>query len=169
MSTSHQSERPSILIVEDHEDTACLVQFVLEREGYAVTCLPNGRAAQRMITSAIPPQVVLLDIGLPDMTGLDLLRVIRTTPEWQWIPVLLLTADTRSETMIAAAHLGATEYLQKPFAAERLLASVRRFLSEPHQRADKSTNPDHGATPIVPHRGNRPRGSEMIHDKGDHV
>lgn len=169
MSTRQQSERPSILIVEDHEDTACLVQFVLEREGYAVTSLPNGRAAQRLMASAVPPQVVLLDIGLPDMTGLDLLRAIRTTPEWQWVPVLLLTADTRSETMIAAAHLGATEYVQKPFAAERLLASVRRFLPEPHHRAESSAKPDHADTPVVPHQHDRPTGSQMIHDKGDQI
>ena len=159
MSTSHQSERPAILIVEDHEDTACLVQFVLEREGYAVTCLPNGRAAQRMMASAGPPQVVLLDIGLPDITGLDLLRVIRATPEWQWIPVLLLTADTRSETMIAAAHLGATEYVQKPIAAERLLASVRRFMSVPHHRAERSADPGHVNTHHVLHRDHRPMGA----------
>jgi len=149
MTTSHPSERPAILIVEDHEDTACLLQFVLEREGYTVTCLQDGHAARRVIASGIPPQVVLLDIGLPDMTGLDLLRVIRTTPEWQWTPVILLTADTRSETMIAAVHLGATEYVQKPFAAERLLQSVRRFISEPSHRPNEVTNSGHTNPPTA--------------------
>jgi CheY-like chemotaxis protein len=117
----------TILVVEDHEDTACLLRFILEREGYAVIHVGDGRIAQDLIATTPPPDLLLLDIMLPSLTGLELLRTIRTTPEWQWIPVILLTADSRTETMNDAANLGATEYVLKPFAAKRLLKSVHRF------------------------------------------
>ena len=118
-------------MVEDHEDTACLLRFILEREGYGVTHISDVRMAQDLITTTPPPDLLLLDILLPSLTGLELLRAVRTTPEWQWIPVILLTADSRTETMTEAANLGATEYVQKPFAAKRLLKSVHRFLPRP--------------------------------------
>lgn len=121
----------TVLVVEDHEDTACLLRFILEREGYGVTHVPDGRMAQQHIATTPPPDLLLLDIMLPSLTGLELLRIVRTTPEWQWIPVILLTADSRVETMREAANLGATEYVQKPFAAERLLKSVHLFLPGP--------------------------------------
>jgi CheY-like chemotaxis protein len=121
----------TVLVVEDHEDTACLLRFILEREGYDVIHVRDGRMAQQHIETTPPPDLLLLDIMLPSLTGLELLRVVRTTPEWQWIPVILLTADSRVETMREAANLGATEYVQKPFAAERLLKSVHLFLPGP--------------------------------------
>ena len=121
----------TILVVEDHEDTACLLRFILEREGYGVTHVYDGLAAQQFISSTPPPDLLLLDIMLPSLTGLELLRAVRTTPEWQWIPVILLTANTQVETMIEASLLGATEYVQKPFSAERLLKSIRPFLPGP--------------------------------------
>lgn len=121
----------TVLVVEDHEDTACLLRFILEREGYGVTHISDGQMAQEMIKTTPPPDLLLLDIMLPSLTGLELLRVVRTTPEWQWIPVILLTADSRSETMTEATNLGATEYVQKPFVADRLLKSVHRFLPRP--------------------------------------
>ena len=124
-------ENGTVLVVEDHEDTACLLRFILERECYGVTHLRDGQLAQQFISTTPPPDLLLLDIMLPSMTGLELLRVVRTTPEWQWIPVILLTADTRTETMTLAANLGATEYVQKPFAADRLLKSIHQFLPGP--------------------------------------
>jgi CheY-like chemotaxis protein len=128
MRTTHQSEKPTVLVVEDHEDTARLLRLILEREGYFVTHVVDGGAAQRLIAATAPPDLMLLDIMLPTLTGLELLRVVRTTPEWQWIPVIILTADIRNVTMAEAANLGATEYVQKPFVEELLLASIHRFL-----------------------------------------
>lgn len=118
----------TVLVVEDHEDTACLLRFILERDGYGVTQVPDGLLARTLIETTPPPDLLLLDIMLPSLTGLELLRIVRTTPEWQWIPVILLTGDARTETMTEAANLGATEYVQKPFAAEQLLKSVHRFV-----------------------------------------
>lgn len=116
------------------------MRFILEREGYGVTHIGDGRMAQDLIATAPPPDLLLLDIMLPSLTGLELLRTIRTTPEWQWIPVILLTSDSRSETMIEAANLGATEYVLKPFAAKRLLKSIRPFFPIPVGHQGDSLN-----------------------------
>lgn len=118
----------TVLVVEDHEDTACLLRFILERDGYGVTQVRDGLTALKLVETTPPPDLLLLDIMLPSLTGLELLRIVRTTPEWQWIPVILLTGDSSTETMTEAANLGATEYVKKPFAAERLLKSIHRFL-----------------------------------------
>ena len=118
----------SVLLVEDHDDTACLLRLILEQEGYSVIHVADGGVAQHLIATTEPPDLLLLDIMLPCVTGLELLRVIRTTPEWQWTPVIVLTADSRAETMAEAANLGATEYMEKPFATKRLLKSIRMFL-----------------------------------------
>lgn len=123
-----------VLVVEDHEDTACLLRFLLEQEDYSVLHVADGGVAQHLIDSTPPPDLIILDIMLPSLTGLELLRLARTTPEWQWLPVILLTADSRAETMVEAANLGATEYIQKPFVAKRLLKSIRMFLPGPDHR-----------------------------------
>ncbi len=131
MGKATTSSTPTVLMIEDHDDTACLVRFILERNGYAVRHAPDGWNAKRLTETAKPPDLVLLDISLPSLSGLEVLRAIRTTPEWQWIPVIILSGDTRIETMAEATHLGATEYLKKPFSQERLMKAVELFLPRP--------------------------------------
>jgi DNA-binding response OmpR family regulator len=125
------SSTPTVLIIEDHDDTACLVRFILEQNGYTVRHAPDGWNAKRLTETAEPPDLVLLDISLPSLSGLEVLRAIRTTPEWQWIPVIILSADNREETIAEATTLGATEYLKKPFSQERLMKAVEVFLPRP--------------------------------------
>ena len=131
MGKATTSSTPTVLMIEDHNDTACLIRFILERNGYAVRHAPDGWHAKRLTETAEPPGLVLLDISLPSLSGLEVLRAIRTTPEWQWIPVIILSGDTRIETMAEATHLGATEYLKKPFSQERLMKAVALFLPRP--------------------------------------
>jgi CheY-like chemotaxis protein len=131
MGTAIEPVTHTVLVIEDHEDTACLLRYVLERAGFAVIHVADGENARHLTTTTAPPDLIFLDIMLPSLTGLELLRIIRTTPEWQWIPVILLTADSRSETMTEAANLGATEYVLKPFAPERVMKSVHQFLPRP--------------------------------------
>jgi len=126
--TSLTGGKGTVLLVEDEEDTACLVRFILEREGYSVTHVSDGGMVKNLAETSSPPDLMLLDIMLPSLTGLELLRMVRTTPEWQWIPVILLTADSSSDSMKQASNLGATEYVQKPFAPERLMKSIHQFL-----------------------------------------
>jgi CheY-like chemotaxis protein len=122
---------PTVLMIEDHDDTACLVRFILERNGYAVRHAPDGRNAKRLTETSEPPDLVLLDISLPSLSGLEVLRAIRSTPEWQRIPVIMLTANGRPESIAEATSLGATEYLKKPFSPEHLLQTVASFVPKP--------------------------------------
>ncbi|MDH4083573.1 MAG: response regulator [Nitrospira sp.] len=118
-------------MIEDHDDTACLVRFILERHGYAVRHAPDGRNAKRLTETSAPPDVVLLDISLPSMSGLEVLRAIRSTPGWQSIPVIMLTANSSPEALDEATTLGAAEYLKKPFSPEHLLRTVALFVPKP--------------------------------------
>ena len=97
-----------------------------------LTTLPDGWNAKRLTETTEPPDLVLLDISLPSLSGLDVLRAIRTTQEWQWIPVIVLSAETRPGTIVEATTLGATEYLKKPFSHECLMKAVEPFLPKPH-------------------------------------
>ncbi len=129
------SSVPTVLMIEDHDDTACLVRFILERNGYAVRHAPDGRNAKRLTETSEPPDLVLLDISLPSLSGLEVLRAIRSTPEWQRIPVIMLTANGRPESIAEATSLGATEYLKKPFSPEHLLRTVASFVPKPSTQA----------------------------------
>jgi CheY-like chemotaxis protein len=131
MDKASSASVPTVLMIEDHDDTACLVRFILERNGYAVRHAPDGRNAKRLTETSEPPNLVLLDISLPSLSGLEVLRAIRSTPEWQRIPVIMLTANGRPESIAEATALGATEYLKKPFSPEHLLRTVATFVPRP--------------------------------------
>lgn len=131
MGNAARSSVPTVLMIEDHDDTACLVRFILERNGYAVRHAPDGTNAKRLTESSEPPDLVLLDISLPSLSGFEVLRAIRSTPTWEQIPVVMLTAHGRPESMAEATTLGATEYLEKPFSPEHLLRTVASFMPRP--------------------------------------
>ena len=137
------SSVPTVLMIEDHDDTACLVRFILERNGYAVRHAPDGKNAKRLTESSEPPDLVLLDISLPSLSGFEVLRAIRSTPTWEQIPVVMLTANGRPESMAEATTLGATEYLKKPFTPEHLLRTVASFMSKPTTQPTPEVVPSH--------------------------
>lgn len=142
MGKASSSSVPTILMIEDHDDTACLVRFILERHGYTVRHASDGRNAKRLMETSEPPDVVLLDISLPSLLGLEVLRTIRSTPEWKQIPVIMLTANGRPESIAEATTLGATEYLKKPFSPDHLLRTVASFVPEPNaQPTPEVTHP----------------------------
>lgn len=131
MGKTNSPQMPTVLMIEDHDDTACLVRFILERNGYAVRHAPDGRNAKRLTETSDPPDLVLLDISLPTLSGFEVLRAIRSTSAWQQIPVIMLTANGRPESVAEATTLGATEYLKKPFSPERLLQTVESLMARP--------------------------------------
>lgn len=143
MGKTATSSVPTVLMIEDHDDTACLVRFILERNGYAVRHAPDGKNAKRLTESSEPPDLVLLDISLPSLSGFEVLRAIRSTPTWEQIPVVMLTANGRPESMAEATTLGATEYLKKPFTPEHLLRTVASFMSKPSTRPWPEVAPAH--------------------------
>lgn len=119
---------PRILMVEDDEDIAFLIRFLLERNGYAVEHAADGRQALEVLTELAPVDLVLLDIMLPYHDGLEVLEHLRATPGWEEVPVLMLTAKAREADIVRALELGADDYVTKPFQPDELLARLRRFM-----------------------------------------
>ncbi|MEC4890656.1 MAG: response regulator transcription factor [Nitrospira sp.] len=128
MSVTHQPGKPTLLMAEDEEDTASLLRFLLERSGYQVVHAPDGKQAQQLIDTMPTPNLVLLDIMLPHMSGLQLLPYIRKKPEWKQVPIIMLTADSSEHDIQQALASGANDYMVKPFNPRELSARLSRFL-----------------------------------------
>lgn len=121
------SAAPRALVVEDDENIAYLLRFMLERENYHVEVLGEGRSAGSFVQTQPPVDIVLLDVMLPFVDGFQLVALIRATPAWSAVPVLMLTAKTREQDTVRALDAGANDYIHKPFAPNELLARVRRY------------------------------------------
>ena len=120
-----EAARPTALVVEDDEEIAYLLTFLLEKEGYAVTVARDGEAARGIIAAGAPPAVVTLDYMLPHFNGLELLEIMRANTAWQDVPVVMLTARSQQKDKSRAREFGATAYLVKPFKPEELRACIR--------------------------------------------
>jgi len=120
-----------ILMVEDEEDIAFLIRFMLERHGFVVEYAADGRQALEKLASTSPPDLTLMDIMLPYHDGLELIERLRAQPGWERVPVLMLTAKAREGDIVRALELGADDYVTKPFQPEELLARIRRLLRRP--------------------------------------
>jgi len=121
------SDKPAILVVEDDEATAKLIRLVLEYEGFEVRHAADGLEAKVFITSQWAPALVTLDLELPHVKGEELMMQIKTTPGWERVPVIMITA-TRKTDAAWAVRKGAKGHLTKPFEPEDLLKAVRRLL-----------------------------------------
>ncbi len=114
-----------ILLVEDEKAIAAFVQMALEQEGYAVQVVGDGAAALARI-DAHPPDLLLLDLMLPTVGGLEICRAVRARPDY--IPIIMLTAKGGQVDKIVGLEMGADDYITKPFNARELLARVRAVL-----------------------------------------
>ena len=123
-----ESASQRILMVEDEEDIAFLIRFLLERHGFAVEHAADGRQALDCLATNAPPDLALMDIMLPYHDGLELIERLRAQPGWETLPVLMLTAKAREVDVVRALELGADGYVTKPFQPEELLARIRRLL-----------------------------------------
>ncbi|TRV76510.1 response regulator transcription factor [Streptomyces sp. 130] len=113
-----------ILVAEDDAKQSRLIRIYLEREGHAVHVVADGRAALERARSA-RPDLIVLDVMLPLVDGLDVCRILRTESD---VPILLLTARVAEEDMLLGLDLGADDYLTKPYSPRELTARVRALL-----------------------------------------
>jgi two-component system, OmpR family, response regulator RegX3 len=113
-----------ILIVEDEESLADSVRYNLEREGFAVTVASDGRRALERFR-AEQPTLVILDLMLPEVSGLDLCRAIRAESD---VPIIMVTAKDSEADKVAGLELGADDYVTKPFSVRELVSRVRALL-----------------------------------------
>ncbi len=121
-----------IYIVEDDAHISQLVKYNLELEGYSVREFEDGKVAKDAIDAA-PPTLVILDIMLPGMSGVDILKHIRSTPALRHLPALMLTAKSDEFDKVLGLELGADDYIAKPFAIRELTARVKAVLRRSHQ------------------------------------
>jgi diguanylate cyclase (GGDEF)-like protein len=125
------AERSKILVVDDSRTQLDWLVEVLEREGYGVATAQEGRDAIRKVKRD-PPDLVLLDMILPDMDGLEVLRIVKARPEDQFIPVIILSVKSDVDTKVAGLRIGADDFLAKPFAEAEILARCAAMLRIKH-------------------------------------
>jgi DNA-binding response OmpR family regulator len=116
-------ELPLVVNADDDEDIQLLIKLVLEAAGYRVVCVSTGEALLEVARAAFPA-LFLLDLKLPDLHGLELVRVLRQDERLCRVPVILLTGSASEEDEARAAELGVQGYLRKPFAPPQLLTVI---------------------------------------------
>lgn len=120
-----------ILLIEDDKRINDLIAASLEGNDYKIMTAFSGREGISLTTSFCP-NVILLDLGLPDMDGLDVLQQIRV---WSHIPILVLSARIEEDEKVAALDMGADDYMTKPFGAAELKARIRTSIRHSHNAA----------------------------------
>lgn len=119
--------KKKILIVDDNEDLARLLEKLVENLGYKPILATNGKQAVD-IAAASSPDLIVLDIVLPEMNGLEAARLIRQNPDTSSIPILAISAKTSHQDRLACLQSGCDDYLAKPFMLSQLASSIERLL-----------------------------------------
>lgn len=121
---------PVILVVEDDEQIAYLLQFMLERDGFRVRVARDGREALDLAVREPRPDGVLLDMMLPFHSGFELIRMLRAQPGFRDLPIIMVTAKSGESDIVRALDAGASDYIVKPFQPTELMARLRRHLRD---------------------------------------
>ncbi|NLK42691.1 MAG: response regulator [Planctomycetes bacterium] len=124
-----------ILIVEDEDDVIELVRYNLEKEGYLTDVAVTGREALVKAKSGVP-DLVLLDLMLPEIDGLQVCKVIKNDPETAGVAVVMLTAKGTESDIVVGLEMGADDYITKPFSPRVLLARVKAVLRRQEQAGE---------------------------------
>ena len=130
--------KETILIVDDEADLLELIEYNLKREGYNVLKAENGAEGLRLARKH-HPDLVLLDIMMPRMTGTDVLRATKDEPELRGVPVIFLTARADEETEIEGLDIGADDFLPKPISTAKLVSRIRSVLRRSTDTVDTGT------------------------------
>jgi DNA-binding response OmpR family regulator len=126
-----------ILVVEDDPDIAQLITRYLERAGFAVACLASGRDALAALNER-PADLVVLDLMLPQVSGLEICRAARANEKTAGVPIIMLTARAEEAERIAGLEVGADDYIAKPFSPDELVARVRALLRRTQRQAPEA-------------------------------
>ncbi|MBU3933954.1 MAG: response regulator [Candidatus Omnitrophica bacterium] len=119
--------RKHILIIEDEEDIVELIRYNLEREGFVIHSAENGEDGLRL-TKNLKPSLVILDLMLPGIDGLEVAKRMKKDDNPPHIPIIMLTAKTGESDVIVGLELGADDYIKKPFSPKVLIARVKAVL-----------------------------------------
>ena len=124
-----------ILVVEDEPDISELISHNLERHGYRVETAVTGKEGLNRAKSETP-DLIVLDIMLPEMNGLDVCRILKSERETQHIPIIMLTARDEDIDVVTGLEVGADDYITKPFSPKVLIARIRSVLRRDKQTVD---------------------------------
>jgi DNA-binding response OmpR family regulator len=129
-----------VLLVEDDPDNAESLRYILEREGLKTRTAETGEKGLSLaLDEQAPPSLIILDIMLPEMSGMELCRRLRREPATRRTPIIMLTARTSETDRVAGLDLGADDYITKPFSVRELMARVRAVL----RRTDEGSLPNY--------------------------
>lgn len=129
--------KPKILVVEDDPAITCLIRTTLDTQGYQYHTAKSGAGAMLDATS-YNADVIILDLGLPDMDGVDIIRKVRG---WSNVPIIVVSARSEDQDKVEALDAGADDYLTKPFSIEELLARLRVALRRSRAAEDNVSQP----------------------------
>ena len=132
-----------VLIVEDERDIAGLIKHALERTGETdAQIVQSGDAAIKAV-AAEPPDLVILDLNLPVLSGHEVCRILRSRPDGRHLPIIMLTARTGEQDRVTGLDLGADDYITKPFSLRELAARVRAVLRRSATIVDDQSVPEY--------------------------
>jgi two-component system, OmpR family, phosphate regulon response regulator PhoB len=128
-----------VMVVDDEEDLVSTLEFNLKREGYNTRCAFTGESAARMLDEGPIPDLILLDLMLPDMSGTEICRRFKQEPRTRQVPIIMLTAKGEEIDRVIGLEVGADDYVVKPFSVRELMLRVRAIL-----RRTQTTEAQHG-------------------------
>ena len=134
---STTADRTRVLVVDDEPNITELVSLGLRYEGFDVSSAHDGRGALRAVRE-LKPELVILDIAMPDIDGLEVVRRMRA--ENMWMPVIFLTARDATEDKVAGLTVGGDDYIAKPFSLDELIARVRAMIRRNHLAAPQPSS-----------------------------
>jgi len=137
MNDTPPSQRLNLLLIEDEQEIRRFLRVSLESHGYRLLEAATGKEGL-MHAASQPPDLVILDLGLPDLDGMEIIRRIR---QWSQVPIIILSARGREEEKVAALDAGADDYLTKPFGVGELLARLRVALRHALQAGGGAEEP----------------------------
>lgn len=129
------TDQKSILVVDDEQDIVDLVKYNLQREGYRILTARNGKEA--LDQSQKHPSLILLDVMMPEINGLEVLKTLKSNPSTRGIPVVFLTAKGSEVDEIIGLELGADDYISKPISIPKLIARIKNVLRKSEIRPDQ--------------------------------
>src|SRR5881394_11969 len=129
--------KPKILVADDEPDAIELVEFNLKNAGYEVITAANGAAALKKARSALP-NLIVLDLMLPEVDGLEVCKLLRRDPRTRAIPIIMLTAKAAEIDRVLGLELGADDYVTKPFSPRELVLRVKRLLRSESAKQDNA-------------------------------
>ena len=131
--------KKSIFVVDDEEDILELVRYHLTREGFLVATATNGESAVKTISQK-PPDLILLDLMLPGINGLEVCRILKKENKTADIPIIMLTAKGEESDIVTGLEIGADDYITKPFSLKVLIARIHTIVRRKQRPpTDKNT------------------------------